>query len=535
MLRFSLQPGQVLPLSRALHVQPDPLALFAHVCEGGQKPNTILMESADASTKSGLQSVLITHGAVRVVCRGQSVQLDALTLNGQHALAAIHGHLVQLSGVRVMHSTDARLMLHFSSVEQLVSESERLMSPSPMDALRQVATSWDLVNRPAAMSLLIAGVFSYDALGLYEALPKPNADQLDYPDFDFVLPEAMIVVNHQTRTTQVMTYVYGGADSERCYHDAQRRVAALVEAVEAAPRALPVPALNTNVDVMRDVDVDMDDEHFAQVVKTLKAHIEAGDVFQIVASRTYASPCDDPLRTYTILRALNPSPYMFFMASDTHTIFGASPETSVKVSGTPKMVEIRPIAGTRRRGLNRDGQPDRDLDARIEAELRTNTKELAEHMMLVDLARNDVARVSVPGTRHVERLLSVERYSHVMHLVSYVEGQLKPEYDALHAYVASMNMGTLVGAPKVRAAQLLRQYEPTKRGPYGGAIGYLTCDGEMDTAIIIRSAVVKDDVAFVRAGAGVVHDSDPLAEADETTRKAAAVLRALALAREENQ
>lgn len=171
---------------------------------------------------------------------------------------------------------------------------------------------------------------------------------------------------------------------------------------------------------------------------------------------------------------------------------------------------------------------DPDLDARLEAALRTDTKEVAEHLMLVDLARNDVARVSRPGTRALTRLLAVERYSHVMHLVSEVVGELQPDLDALHAYAASMNMGTLVGAPKVRAAQLLRGAERTARGPYGGAIGYLTERGELDTAIIIRSALVQEGVARVRAGAGVVLDSDPAAEARETRQKAAAVLRAIA-------
>jgi anthranilate synthase component 1 len=189
---------------------------------------------------------------------------------------------------------------------------------------------------------------------------------------------------------------------------------------------------------------------------------------------------------------------------------------------------LRPIAGTAARGRRADGSLDTELDARLQAALLTDTKELAEHMMLVDLARNDVARVSRAGTRRVSRLLTVDRYQHVMHIVSEVEGELAPGLDALHAYAASMNMGTLVGAPKIRAAELLRHHEPSRRGPYGGAVGYLTHRGEMDTAIVIRSALVQHGVAHVRAGAGVVLDSDPVREADETRRKAASVLQALA-------
>jgi len=200
----------------------------------------------------------------------------------------------------------------------------------------------------------------------------------------------------------------------------------------------------------------------------------------------------------------------------------------VKVIGIPRRVTIRPIAGTAARGRSDSGAIDPDLDTRREAALRLDEKETAEHMMLVDLARNDVARVSRPGTRQVTRLLTVDRYAHVMHLVSEVQGELAQGLDALHAYAAAMNMGTLVGAPKIRAAAILREVEPSRRGAYGGAVGYLTQGGEMDTAIVIRAAVVRDGIARVRAGAGIVFDSDPASEARETRRKAAAVLQAIA-------
>jgi anthranilate synthase component 1 len=244
-------------------------------------------------------------------------------------------------------------------------------------------------------------------------------------------------------------------------------------------------------------------------------------------SRTFTAPCPDPFEAYVRLRAANPSPYMFFVRSPDAVLLGASPETAVRVSGAPRTVSLRPIAGTAPRGRTSDGGIDRELDARLQAALLTDAKELAEHMMLVDLARNDVARVSRAGTRRVSQLLTVDRYQHVMHLVSEVEGELAPGLDALHAYAASLNMGTLVGAPKIRAAELLRQHEPSKRGPYGGAVGYLTHGGELDTAIVIRSAFVRAGVAHVRAGAGVVLDSDPASEAAETRRKAQAVLEAV--------
>jgi anthranilate synthase component 1 len=272
----------------------------------------------------------------------------------------------------------------------------------------------------------------------------------------------------------------------------------------------------------------MDDADYAGVVRRLKQHVREGDVFQVVPSRSFRLPCPEPYAAYHVLRARNPSPYLFFLNDIDFTLFGASPESALKVDGASGEVEIAPIAGTRARGRDAAGRPDPELDARLEAELRTDAKELAEHMMLVDLARNDVARISKPGSRAVVELLRVDRYSQVMHLVSRVRGQLLADLDALHAYQASMNMGTLTGAPKIEACRLLRLTEASARGPYGGAVGYLDAHGNLDTAIIIRSALVRDGEAEVRAGAGVVHDSVPEREADETRRKAAAVLDAIA-------
>jgi anthranilate synthase component 1 len=271
--------------------------------------------------------------------------------------------------------------------------------------------------------------------------------------------------------------------------------------------------------------VDLDDAAYGAVVTRLREHIAAGDIYQIVPSRTFSAPCPAPILSYSALRRLDPSPYQFYVSSPDHILFGASPETSVRVFAEEKQrtVEVKPIAGTRRRGATADE------DDRLEAELRLDHKEAAEHMMLVDLARNDVARVSAPGTRRVAKLMTVERYARVMHLVSSVTGLLRTGLDSLHALQACLNVGTLTGAPKLRAMQLLRETEITKRGPYGGAIGWINGEGMMDTGVIIRSAVVKDGTAFVRAGAGVVYDSDPQREADETRHKASAVLSTLSI------
>jgi anthranilate synthase component 1 len=273
---------------------------------------------------------------------------------------------------------------------------------------------------------------------------------------------------------------------------------------------------------------DTDQDEYERMVKTAKQHILDGDIFQVVLSRTRIEPCpDEPLDVYKRLRVLNPSPYMFYLNTPSTVLLGSSPELNLRVSGadTP-IVEIRPIAGTKPRGRV-DGRIDPDTDFRYEAELKLDHKELAEHIMLVDLARNDIARVAEPGSRVVTELLIAEKYESVQHLVSNVKGKLAPQLDALNAYLATMNMGTLTGAPKIEAMKIIRQLEKTKRGYYGGAVCYLTVDGQFDSCITIRSLQIKDHNAYIRVGAGIVHDSVPRTEFEETEHKAGSCLRAI--------
>lgn len=525
MMPTSLEPGALLPLTRRVTGAPDPLALYARLADGGRRPHTLLLESADATTGAGERSLLLVQAALRARCTGREVVVEALSANGRALLPWLAGRLGAMAEVSV---DAARLTATFSLPGgTLLDEAARGRASSPLDVLRILAMGVALAARPADVNHMVAGIFSYDLVELFEPLPPPAGDTPGFPHFDFWLPEVVLVVDHLRNATTILATVAGGPGAEERYHDAAEAVAHLVAemASQPVPAAPPGPA---GAGGQGGVGLDIDDAEFAALVSRLKQHVHAGDVFQIVPSRTFTLPCPDPLAAYARLRASNPSPYMFHVAAPEYTLFGASPETSVKVSGSPKSVLIRPIAGTVRRGRRPDGSLDPDLDARLEAALRTDTKEVAEHLMLVDLARNDVARVSRAGTRTLSRLLSVERYSHVMHLVSEVTGELQPDLDALHAYAASLNMGTLVGAPKVRAAQLLREHERSARGPYGGAVGYLTEAGDLDSAIIIRTALVRDGRAEVRAGAGVVFDSDPAAEARETRQKAAAVLRAIA-------
>jgi anthranilate synthase component 1 len=264
------------------------------------------------------------------------------------------------------------------------------------------------------------------------------------------------------------------------------------------------------------------------MVRTAKQHILDGDILQVVLSRTKIEPCpDEPLDVYKRLRGLNPSPYMFYLNTPNTILLGSSPELNLRVSGTERRdVEIRPIAGTKPRGKI-GNKIDADTDFRYEAELKLDRKELAEHMMLVDLARNDIARVAQAGSRVVTELLIVEKYASVQHLVSNVKGILASDLDALNAYLATMNMGTLTGAPKIEAMKLIRLFEKTKRGYYGGAVCYLTVDGQFDSCITIRSLQVKNHTAYIRVGAGIVHDSIPKSEFEETEHKANSCLRAI--------
>ena len=355
---------------------------------------------------------------------------------------------------------------------------------------------------------MILGMFAYDYVDMVEELPKAKQDLLNIPDYVFWVPEKLLIIDHVKNHTRVWE-----RDSECHPGEGQGPVSSW--------RRPGSTCLDSGLRQNDSMTVDIPDDEYADLVKQMKEHIVQGDVFQIVPSRTFSLPCEDPLAAYQRLKQSNPSPYMFYVNAPDFTVFGSSPENFIRVSEDPKRIEISPIAGTRTRGI------DLDADSRKEAELRLDIKEQAEHMMLVDLARNDIARVSKAGTRHVQELLTVDRYSHVMHLVSHVQGDLKDDLDALHAYQASLNMGTLVGAPKVKAAQILREVEKTKRGIYGGAVGYLDHRGNLNTAIMIRSAIVKDGTAYVRVGAGVVFDSDPAFEVQETHNKAKAVLEAI--------
>jgi anthranilate synthase component 1 len=327
--------------------------------------------------------------------------------------------------------------------------------------------------------------------------------------FDHVRHRILIIANAR---------ITGDEDLEALYQFACARIAFTERELERALSKSPAPqaaALEFSSNVSR--------EGFESIVRTAKEYIAAGDIYQVVLSQRFEAKTDvDPFTVYRALRHVNPSPYMYFLRIGGRSIVGSSPEMLVRVEG--RRVQTHPIAGTRPRGRNEDE------DARLAEELRRNEKERAEHVMLVDLGRNDVGRVSSYGTVRVPTYMKIERYSHVMHLVSVVEGRLDEQHDRVDALVACFPAGTVSGAPKVRAMEIVAELENRRRGPYAGAVGYLDFAGNLDFCITIRTVVMENGHAYVQAGAGIVADSNPTAEYEETRDKARAVLRALEIA-----
>jgi anthranilate synthase component 1 len=372
------------------------------------------------------------------------------------------------------------------------------------------------------------GYLGYDLVRSIEHLPKPPADTLGLPDAVMMIADSLVILDNLFGRAILVVNVEAprGATAavlHRLYDAAETRLDELAGRLAARHDLTPL-ALRDGVAAVPTVS-PYPREPFELDVRRILEYIRAGDTFQTVLSRRQDAPgAVDPLRLYRYLRALNPAPYLFYLALDDFTYVGSSPEVLVRVEDGE--VTVRPIAGTRPRGKSAAE------DEALAAALRSDEKELAEHMMLVDLGRNDVGRVAQYGTVRVSDFLTIERYSHVQHLVSEVRGRLREGYDALDVFKACFPAGTVTGAPKVRAMEIIDELEPERRGPYAGAVGYVSWGAvNMDTAIAIRAGIVLPDRVCVQAGAGIVADSDPAREFAETEAKAQAVLRALALAK----
>ncbi len=371
------------------------------------------------------------------------------------------------------------------------------------------------------------GYIGYDTVRCFEKLPDNHHEGPGLPDIFLMLTDTLVVFDNITHKIKVISNAYIDDTPKKAYEKAQAKIDGIVEKLRAkvsipgrtksSRNESPGTAAFTSNFPKKD---------FLKAVKRIKEYVKSGDVIQTVISQNFERETDiQPINAYRALRVINPSPYMYYIETGKCTIAGSSPEILVRVEGDT--VELRPIAGTRRRGETPEE------DRLMEEELRADPKEIAEHIMLVDLGRNDAGRVAAAGSVRVTELMGVERYSHVMHLVSNVVGRLGKKYDAFDVLRASFPAGTVTGAPKIRAMEIIEEIEPARRGPYAGSVGYFDFSGNMDMCITIRTIIFRDKKACIQAGAGIVADSDPVKEYKETVNKAKGMFKAIEMAENE--
>ena len=399
---------------------------------------------------------------------------------------------------------------------------ETLESNDPLSVLeaKMKEFSWAPVDELKHFSGGAVGYIGYDAVRYFEHLPNPAPDDRNLPDLYFMLYDTVIIFDHINKIIKVVAAArIENGQNEKAYNDAVCRINNMVEKLQK-----PINAINDDISLYGEAGIkfssNFEKADFLRSVDKCKEYIKSGDILQVVLSQRLKTKVNAaPFNIYRALRVINPSPYMFYLKHKDLIMVGSSPEVMVKVEDGK--VAVRPIAGTRKRGST-DAE-----DAALAEELLNDPKERAEHIMLLDLGRNDSGSVSKPGTVKVTKLMYVERYSHVMHLVSHVEGKLRPELSCFDALRSCFPAGTVSGAPKIRAMEIIAELEPDKRGPYAGAVGYFSFSGNMDTAITIRTLVVKNGFAYVQAGGGIVYDSVPVREYQESMQKASALLRAV--------
>ncbi len=360
------------------------------------------------------------------------------------------------------------------------------------------------------------GFLGYDVIRYIEKLPDSATDDTELPDMHLFIPENIVVFDNFLHKLEIITFISPGQDMQREYETAIKTLKKISGKIKAN-RKKNARTANFKSEAFRS---NIEEHEFKEMVLRAKKYIKRGDIFQVVLSqRLEAETQANPFDIYRALRVINPSPYMFFLEMNGLQVLGSSPETLIKLSNG--QVFVKPIAGTRRRGA------DPSEDEYLSKELLADPKEIAEHTMLVDLGRNDVGRIAEYGTVKVEKLMEIEKYSHVIHIVSTVTGKLKKGMDAVDVFIAGFPAGTVSGAPKVRAMEIIDELEPTRRGIYAGAVGYFGFDGNMDVCIAIRTIYMKGKTAYLQAGAGIVADSDPEKEFQETLNKAKGLMKAV--------
>jgi anthranilate synthase component 1 len=404
-------------------------------------------------------------------------------------------------------------------------QTEELEHPDPLALLQQRLAAYRAPVLPGLPSFTggAVGYAGYDTVRYVERLPHPPLDDRELPDLCFAFYDRTVIFDHINKTILAVAHAHVEGDFRAAYDAACHRVDRLVERLHQGVADLQLTDITPIGEATQPYTSNFSREQFESAVEKCKEYIRAGDVFQVVLSqRLQTETRARPFDIYRTLRVVNPSPFLFYLRSGNLFLVGSSPEIMCRVAGD--RVTIRPLAGTRKRG-----RTEAEDDALAE-ELRSDPKERAEHIMLVDLGRNDVGRVARYGTVELSDVLTVERYSHVMHLCSTVTGRLRPGMTSFDALRACLPAGTLSGAPKVRAMEIIDELEPHRRGPYGGAVGYVDFTGGMDTCIALRTLVLKGQTAWLQAGAGIVADSVPASEYEETMSKARGLLRALEMA-----
>jgi len=478
---------------------------FAAGYEAGKNQVVYARLAADLDTPVSLMLKLTD-------ARKDSFMLESVTggeVRGRYSIIGMKPDLVWQC-----HGTESRL----NRSARFDPDAFHPLTGDPLDTLRSVIaeSKIDLPDDLPASSAGLFGYLGYDMIRLVEHLPDVNPDPLGLPDAVMMRPSVIAVLDGVKGEVTVVApaWVSSGQSAKAAYAQAAERV---MDAVRDLERGAADSArdLGEQAEIAEPVS-NFSHAEYLQAVEKAKEYIRAGDIFQVVPSQRWRQPFTlPPFALYRSLRRTNPSPFMFFFNFGGFQVIGASPEILVRVFD--KEVTIRPIAGTRPRGATPEA------DRAFEQDLLADQKELAEHLMLLDLGRNDTARVSKVGSVRPTEQFVIERYSHVMHIVSNVIGELSDDHDALSALLAGLPAGTVSGAPKVRAMEIIDELEPEKRGVYGGGVGYFSAGGDMDMCIALRTAVLKDETLYIQAGGGVVYDSDPQAEFEETVNKSKAI------------
>jgi anthranilate synthase component I len=403
--------------------------------------------------------------------------------------------------------------------------SKSTFEQDPLEVVKKVLSAYKPVLDPSLPRFFggAVGFMGYDVVRFFEELPAREKEGLGTPDIFFMITDTLVIFDNITHMIKVVSNAHvKGQSAEAAYKEATRKINALVRKLKQGSSKFKVQS-SKKKPKGHTLTSNFTKAQYEQAVLKAKEFIKAGDIFQVVPSQRFETKINvEPYEIYRALRLINPSPYMYFLRCGDTTVVGASPEVMVRLEG--ERIDLRPIAGTRKRGVTEEE------DRGLAEELLADPKERAEHIMLVDLGRNDVGRVSEPGSVNVSELMVIERYSHVMHIVSNVRGRLSKGSDSYDVIRACFPAGTVSGAPKIRAMEIIDELEPTRRGPYAGAVGYFGFSGNMDTCITIRTLVIKKGVAYIQAGGGVVADSDPAAEYQETVNKAKAMMRAVEMA-----